>query len=114
MYLFMSCCTDILYLSVQVLLNQLGVLVQLWICYSGVISSPELKAHRGACRILMVRRPAICPAIRPSTMLKDVLLKNRLANQSQILCEASLGRGKESLFTASGLHDQDSHHAHIW
>ena len=30
---------------------------------------------------------------RPFTMLKDIL-QNRLANQSQILCGASLGRGK--------------------
>ena len=37
--------------------------------------------------------------VRPSsfTMLKD-LLRNRLADQSQILCGASLGRGNESLF----------------
>ena len=39
---------------------------------------------------------------------------NRLANQSQILCGASLGRGNESLFAASGSHDQDGRHAHIW
>ena len=30
------------------------------------------------------------------------------------LCGASLGRGNESLFTASGSHDQDGRHAHIW
>ena len=51
---------------------------------------------------------------RPSfTMLKH-LLRNRLANQSQILCGASLDRGNESLFAASGSHDQDGRHAHIW
>ena len=37
-----------------------------------------------------------------------------LADQSQILCGATLGRGNESLFTASGSHDQDGRHAHIW
>ena len=58
----------------------------------------------------MVRRPS---GVRPSTMLKD-LLQNRLANQSQLLCGASLGRGNESLFAASGSHDQDGPHAHIW
>ena len=52
--------------------------------------------------------------VRPSTMLKDLLLQNSLANQSQILCGASLDREKESLFAASGSHDQDGHHAHIW
>ena len=44
---------------------------------------------------------------RPSasfTMLKDLLLRNRWADQSQILCEASLGRGNDILFAASGSH----------
>ena len=50
---------------------------------------------------------------RPFTMLKD-LLRNRWADQSQILCGASLGRGDDILFAASGSHDQDGHHAHIW
>ena len=55
-------------------------------------------------------------SIRPSSskMLKHFLLRNRLADQNQILCGASLGRGKESLFAASGSHDQDCRHAHIW
>ena len=48
------------------------------------------------------------------TMLKHLLLRNHLANESQILCGASLGRGNEKLFTASGSHDQDDCHAHIW
>ena len=56
-------------------------------------------------------RPSV---VRPFTMLKDLLLQNRLANQSQILCGASLGRGNDILFTASGSHDQDGRHAHIW
>ena len=47
-------------------------------------------------------------------MLKDLLLQNRLAIQSQILCGASLGRGNECLFAASGSYDQDGRHAHIW
>ena len=52
---------------------------------------------------------------RPSsTMLKHLLLRNRLADQSQILCGAFLGRGDEILFAASGSHDQDGRHAHIW
>ena len=54
---------------------------------------------------------------RPSlffTMLKDLLLRNCWANHSQILCGASLGRGNESLFPASGSHDQDGPHAYIW
>ena len=42
------------------------------------------------------------------------LLQNRLPDQSQILCGASLGRGNESLFAASGSHDQDGRDAHIW
>ena len=49
-----------------------------------------------------------------SYMLKDLLLRNHFANQSQILCGASLGRGNEILFAASGSHDQDGRHAHIW
>ena len=54
------------------------------------------------------------PSVRPSTMLKHLLLRNRLANQSQILCGASLGRGNNILFAASRSHDQDGRHAHIW
>ena len=61
----------------------------------------------GVRRTSTVRRPS-------STMLKHLLLRNRLADQSQILCGASLGRGNEILFVASGSHDQDGRHAHIW
>ena len=48
------------------------------------------------------------------TMLKALLLRNCIANQSQILCGASLGRGNNILFAASVSHDQDDHHTHIW
>ena len=54
---------------------------------------------------------------RPSVVVnnfKHLLLQNRLPDQSQILCGASLGRGNESLFAASGSNDQDGRHAHIW
>ena len=47
-----------------------------------------------------------------STMLKHLLLRNHLADQSQILCGASLERGNEILFAASGPHDQDGCHVH--
>ena len=58
------------------------------------------------------RRPSVR---RPSsTMLKHLLLRNRWADQSQILCGASLGRGNDILFATSGSHDQDGRHAHIW
>ena len=63
-------------------------------------------------------RPSVGVRRRPSassfTMLKDLLLQNRWADQSQILCGASLGRGNDILFAASGSHDQDGRHAHIW
>ena len=55
-------------------------------------------------------RPSV---VRPFTMLKD-LLRNRLADESQILCGASLVRGNDILLAASGSHDQDGRHAHIW
>ena len=62
-----------------------------------------------------VRPSSVVVRRRPSsTMLKHLLLRNRLADQSQILCGASLGRGNEILFVASGSHDQDGRHAHIW
>ena len=54
---------------------------------------------------------------RPSSVVnnfKRLLLRNRWADQSQILCGASLGRGNDILFAASGSHDQDGRHAHIW
>ena len=37
-----------------------------------------------------------------------------MANQSEILCGASMGRDNESLIAKSRSHDQDGHHAHIW
>ena len=52
-----------------------------------------------------------CPAsvlrpssVRPSSIhkLRHLLLRNRLADQSQILCGASLGRGNEILFRHVG------------
>ena len=60
-----------------------------------------------------IRRPSYVRPSASSTMLKH-LLRNRLADQSQILCGASLGRGNDILFAASGSHDQDGRHAHIW
>ena len=63
--------------------------------------------------VLMVRRPA--SSVRPSsTMLRHLLPRNHSADQSQILCGASLGRGNRILFAACGSHDQDGRQAHIW
>ena len=51
--------------------------------------------------------------VHPS-IFKHLLHWNRLANQSQILCRASLGTGNEGLYKWSRSHDQDGRHAHIW
>ena len=56
---------------------------------------------------------SVSPSAASFTMLKDPL-RNRFANQSQILCGATFGRGNDIFFAASGSHDQDGHHAHIW
>ena len=61
----------------------------------------------------------VCPCPRAiylymTTIFKHLLHWNRLANQSQILCGASLGRGNKSLYKWSRSHDQDGRHAHIW
>ena len=83
-----------------------------------IISSPEPLGSQGELIVYpSSRRPSVgvVRRRRPSfTMLKDLLLRNRWANQSQILCGASLGRGNDILFAASGSHDQDGRHAHIW
>ena len=76
-----------------------------------IVSSPESKAYRLAYSILMVCRPS---SVRPSSTMLKHLLRNRLADQSQILYRASLGWGNEGLFSASWSHDQDGRHAHIW
>ena len=54
--------------------------------------------------------------VRPSVVnnFKRLLRQNCLPDQCQFLCGASLGRGNESSFAASGSHDQDGRHAHIW
>ena len=61
----------------------------------------------------------VCPCpgaiyLYMTTIFKHLLHWNRLANQSQILCGASLGRGNESVYKWSRSHDQDGRHAHIW
>ena len=73
------------------------------------ISSPEPLGSQGELIVYPSSR-------RPSVVVNNFkhLLRNRLADQSQILCGASLGRGNNILFAASGSHDQDGHHAHIW
>ena len=48
------------------------------------------------------------------TMLKHLFLRNCWASQSQIVCEASLDRWDEFFFVASGSHDQNGRHAHVW
>ena len=53
-----------------------------------IFSSPERKAHMWAFSIPMLRRPS--SVRRPSVhIFKHLLLRNRLANQNQILCGAS-------------------------
>ena len=72
------------------------------------------------CKLKYTHAPASVVVRRTSYVVvvvhnfKHLLLRNRLPDQSQILCGASLGRGNESLFAASGSHDQDGCHAHIW
>ena len=59
------------------------------------------------------RRPSVIRR-RPFVVVnnfKHLLLQNRLPDQSQILYGASLGKGNESLFAASGSHDKDGRHA---
>ena len=58
----------------------------------------------------VVRRPSVVVV----NNFKHPLLQNRLPKQSQILSEACLGRGNDSLFAACGSHDLDGRHAHIW
>ena len=79
-----------------------------------IFSSPEPSGSQGE----LIVYP--CSGVRcrcrrlSSTMFKHLLRRNRLANQSQIVYGASLGRGNESLYKWSRSHDQDSRHAHIW
>ena len=85
-------------------------------CCTCLFSSPEPLGSQGELiGYPSSRRPSI---VRPSVVVvnnfKHLLLRNRWADQSQILCGASLGRGNDILFAASGSHDQDGRHAHIW
>ena len=57
--------------------------------------------------------------VRPSITVVDnakisVFLRNHRANQSQIVCGASLDRWNENLLMASGSHDQTGRHTHVW
>ena len=69
--------------------------------------------RRLICELIGYSWSVVRPSSSSFTMLKD-LLQNRLADQSRISCGAPLGKGNESLFAASGSHDQDGRHAHIW
>ena len=85
-----------------------------------IISSPEPLGSQGELIVYPSSRRPSSVVRRPSSVVvvvnnfKHLLLQNRWADQSQILCGASLGRGNDILFTASGSHDQDGRHAHIW
>ena len=84
-------------------------------CLLPLFSSPEPLGSQGELIVYpSSRRQSVRRRPSSFTMLKDLLLRNRWADQSQILCGASLGRGNDILFAVSGSHDQDGHHAHIW
>ena len=57
-----------------------------------------------------------CSVVRPSVVRPSVVRpqfqRNRLADQSQTSCGASLGRGNESLYKWSRSHDQDGRHGY--
>ena len=81
-----------------------------------IFSSPEPSGSQGELIVYPYSGVRVSSLLSSSssTMFKHLLLRNRFANQSQILCGASLGRGNESLYKWSRSHDQDGHHAHIW
>ena len=82
-----------------------------------LFSSPEPLGSQGE---LIVYPSSRRLSVRPSVVVvvvnnfKQLLFRNRWADQSQILCGASLGRGNDILFPASGSHEQDGRHANIW
>ena len=73
-----------------------------------LFSSPEPQAHQ-----VSSSYPHDPASVRPSSALFKAL-RNRLANESQISCGASVIRGNESLYKWSRSHDQDGRHAHKW
>ena len=83
-----------------------------------IFSSPEPLGSQGELIVYpSSRRPSVRRPSSSSVVVnnfKHLLLRNRWADQSQILCGASLDRGNDILFAASGSHDQDGRHAHIW
>ena len=72
--------------------------VLLTVHLAALFSSPEPKAHMWAYSIPMLRRPS---GVRPASVVHNFkdLLWNRLANQSQTSCGASLGTGNYLNFT---------------
>ena len=70
---------------------------------SRIFSSPEPKANQVSLYYICAPASVVrLSVVSPSTMLKNLLLRNRTANQSQMSCGASLGRENESLFAAFG------------
>ena len=96
-----------------------------FVLYQAKISGERLQDHcfsslahlsrRLICKLIVYPWSGVRPSVvvRLSTMLKHLLLRNRLGDQSQVLCGASLGRGNQIFYAASGSHDQDGRHAHI-
>ena len=78
------------------------------------ISSPEPLGSQGELIVYPSSRRPSSVVVVVVNNFKHLLLQNRWADQSQILCGASLGRGNDILFAPSGSHDQDGRHAHIW
>ena len=87
-------------------------------CQSRIFSSPEPKAHWWAYTIGRPLSSVVCLSLSvlrlSSTLFKHILLRNRLASQSQISYEASMEWGNERFFKRSRSHNQDGRHAHIW
>ena len=71
-----------------------------------VLAHLSRRLTRWAYRMAMLRRPSSVHNF------KDLLLWNRLPNQSQTSCGASWGKGNKSLYKWSRSHDQDGRHGY--
>ena len=76
-----------------------------------LISSPEPKALRRAYSIAMLRRLSV---VSLSVVGSNILFSETAWPIKAKFCVDPPCLVNRNLFTVSGSHDQDGHHAHIW
>ena len=111
-YLYVSCRGSITSVGEERAFYSYRLLVIMWFVLGGISSSAwclgkscVIISHE-PCEVIVYTCSGVRPSVRRSTAsvvhhFQISLLRSRLANQSQISCGASMGRGNKSLYNGS-------------